>query len=384
MTPSRIAPMRGRSPHEPHRTATPLELFFDLVFVVAIARASVGLHHGIAEHHFAEGIIRYAMVFFGIWWAWMNFSWFASAYDVDDIPYRLTVFLLMTGVLIFTAGIPEMFAAQDFTLGVIGYVVMRLAMVIQWLRAARGDEAHHGTARRYALGIAVVQVYWVLLLLVPAQLFLAGFVTGAVVELLVPAWAERSSMTPWHPHHIAERYGLMTLIVLGESVLAASIATERAIDSGSLLSDLAPLIVGGLLIVYSLWWIYFYRPVHHLLTSYRRAFVWGYGHYFVFASAAAVGAGLAVALDQDIGKAAISDRAAGAAVAIPAALYLSSLWLLHWQEDHRPVRFITPSAIGLILLTPLTGQPVLLTGLILALLLATKLVLLRSSESSVS
>ena len=147
--------MRGRSPNEPHRTATPLELFFDLVFVVAIARAGSGLHHAIAEHHLTEGIIRYAMVFFGIWWAWMNFSWFASAYDVDDIPYRLAVFLQMTGVLIFTAGIPEMFDAQDFTLGVIGYVVMRLAMVIQWLRAARGDEAHRITARHYAVGIAV-------------------------------------------------------------------------------------------------------------------------------------------------------------------------------------------------------------------------------------
>ena len=383
MTPSRIAPMRGRSPNEPHRTATPLELFFDLVFVVAIARAGSGLHHAVAEHHFTEGIIRYAMVFFGIWWAWMNFSWFASAYDVDDIPYRLTVFLQMTGVLIFTAGIPEMFAAQDFTLGVIGYVVMRLAMVIQWLRAARGDVAHRITARQYALGIAVLQAYWVLLLLAPQQFFLPGFVAGAGLELLVPAWAERSRMTPWHPHHIAERYGLMTIIVLGESVLAASIATGQAIESGRARSDLAPLIAGGLLIVYSLWWLYFYRPVHHLLTSYRRAFVWGYGHYFVFAAAAAVGAGLAVALDQDSGKSAIGDRAAGAAVAIPAALYLSSLWLLHGRQEHRPVRFITPSAIGLILLAPLTGQPVLATGLILVLLLATKLVLLQSSASSV-
>ena len=376
MTPSRIVPMRGRMPDEPHRASTPLELFFDLVFVVAIARAGVGLHHAIAEHHFAEGIIRYAMVFFGIWWAWMNFSWFASAYDTDDIPYRLTVFLIMTGVLIFTAGIPNMFAAQDFTLGVTGYVVMRLAMVIQWLRAARGDAAHHIAARRYALGIALLQVYWVLLLLVPDRFFLAGFVTGAVVELLIPAWAERVRMTPWHPHHIAERYGLMTIIVLGESVLAASFATERAIESGSALSDLAPLIVGGLLIVYSLWWFYFYRPMHQRLTSYRRAFIWGYGHFLVFGAAAAVGAGLAVALDQDTGKAAISTTAAGAAVAIPVALYLGSLWFLHDRGEFGRIRYLTPLAVGLVLLTPLTGQPVLVTGLVLVTLLGIKLALL--------
>ena len=73
--------MRARSPHEAHRTATPLELLFDLVFVVAIAQAASGLHHAIAEDHAMAGLIGYLMVFFAIWWAWMNFTWFASAYD---------------------------------------------------------------------------------------------------------------------------------------------------------------------------------------------------------------------------------------------------------------------------------------------------------------
>src|SRR6187402_3508026 len=82
-----MAPMRARSPHEPHRAATPLELLFDLVFVVAIAQAAAGLHHSIAEAHVLAGLAGYLMVFFAIWWAWMNFTWFASAYDCDDVPY---------------------------------------------------------------------------------------------------------------------------------------------------------------------------------------------------------------------------------------------------------------------------------------------------------
>jgi low temperature requirement protein LtrA len=73
-----VAPMAARSPHEAHRVATPLELFFDLVFVVAIAQAAGGLHHAIAEGHVGDGIVGYLMVFFAIWWAWMNFTWFAS------------------------------------------------------------------------------------------------------------------------------------------------------------------------------------------------------------------------------------------------------------------------------------------------------------------
>jgi low temperature requirement protein LtrA len=147
-------PMTGRSPHESHRAATPLELFFDLVFVVALARAATVLHHAIAEGHASNGIVIFTMAFFGIWWAWMNFTWFASAYDTDDVPYRLLVFLQMGGALVFAAGVGEAFARQDFRLGVLGYVLMRIAMVAQWLRASRQDPEHRGTSRRYAAGIA--------------------------------------------------------------------------------------------------------------------------------------------------------------------------------------------------------------------------------------
>src|SRR5688572_12628855 len=103
--------MTARSPHEHHRVSTPLELFFDLVFVVAVARAAAGLHHAIAELHVGAGLIGFAMVFFAIWWAWMNFTWFASAYDCDDVAYRCAVFVQITGALVMAAGIPAMFEA---------------------------------------------------------------------------------------------------------------------------------------------------------------------------------------------------------------------------------------------------------------------------------
>jgi low temperature requirement protein LtrA len=75
--------MVSRSPAEEHRPATPLELFFDLVFVVAVAQCGDRLHHAITEGNVEEALIRYVVVFFAIWWCWMNFSWFASAYDTD-------------------------------------------------------------------------------------------------------------------------------------------------------------------------------------------------------------------------------------------------------------------------------------------------------------
>src|SRR5450432_1818115 len=136
-------PMRARHPGEPHRVSTPLELLFDLCFVVAVAQAAVGLDHAFVENHVLTGVLQYLMVFFAIWWAWMNFTWFASAYDNDDVPYRLAVFVQMAGALILAAGVPAMFETRSPNLATIGgYVVMRLALVAQWLRAAASDPGH--------------------------------------------------------------------------------------------------------------------------------------------------------------------------------------------------------------------------------------------------
>jgi low temperature requirement protein LtrA len=372
------APMTARSPHETHRVATPLELFFDLVFVVAIAQAAEGLHHAIAEGHALEGLIGYLMVFFAIWWAWMNFTWFASAYDNDDLLYRLAVFVQIAGALVLAAGVGSMFEARVPNAATIGgYVVMRLALVAQWLRASRSDRARRTTARRYALGVTTLQAAWVMQPFLPGPLIPRFLVLGTL-ELAVPVWAERAGATTWHPHHIAERYGLLTLIVLGESILAATTAVQAALASGEALSALLPLIVGGLLIAYSMWWMYFDRPVHDLLTNLRTAIAWGYGHYVIFAAAAAVGAGLAVAVDQAAHHTKIGPTGAGAAVAIPVAVFLVCLWFLHYRPAHRQIRLLGPIAAVLVLLTPWTGYAVPLTGTILTLVVGAKLVLSRA------
>jgi len=131
--------MAPRDPREPHRASTPLELLFDLCFVVAIAQLAARLHHAIGHDHAVAAIPAFGMVFFAIWWAWMNFTWFASAYDVDDTPYRLLVFVQMAGVLTIAAGVPRAFDRTDFSLVTAGYSIMRAAQIAQWLRAAASD-----------------------------------------------------------------------------------------------------------------------------------------------------------------------------------------------------------------------------------------------------
>jgi low temperature requirement protein LtrA len=112
--------MSGRDPGESHRASTPLELLFDLTFVVAVARAASQLDHALADGQVGHALAGYAAVFFGLWWAWVNFTWFASAYDTDDVPYRLLTLLQMAGVLVFAAGIPAAFLHFDFATVVAG------------------------------------------------------------------------------------------------------------------------------------------------------------------------------------------------------------------------------------------------------------------------
>ena len=223
--------MRARSPHEAHRASTPLELLFDLVFVVAIAQAAGGLHHAVAEAHALEGLAGYLMVFFAIWWAWMNFTWFASAYDCDDVPYRLAVFVQIAGALILAAGVPTMFEARMPNMAVLtGYVVMRLAMVAQWLRAAASDPDHRVTARRYAA--AFRSFNWRGSVCLGAAPLATGIRHPCGVRARGAGVGRARRAHNLAPPHIAERYGLLTLIVLGESILAATVAVQSALASG--------------------------------------------------------------------------------------------------------------------------------------------------------
>lgn len=362
-------PMRARRPDEPHRSSTPLELLFDLCFVVAVAQAAAELHHAVAEDHLGAGVFGYLTVFFAIWWAWMNFTWFATAFDSDDVLYRLTTLVQIAGGLVVAAGVPAAFERTDFSIITYGYVVMRLAMVTQWLRAARGEPGHRPVALAYAAGITAVQVGWLLRLLLPDGVAVPVFLALVVAELAVPALAERRGQPVWHAEHIAERYGLFTLIVLGESVLSATVALQAAFTGSDHPTGLITLGAAGLVILFAMWWIYFEQPAHERLTSLRASLRWGYGHYFVFAAAAATGAGLAVAVDHDRHVTHVGALPAALATTVPVAVFLLVVWLLHLDHERmRRTSTAFPAAAALILMASFTPAPIQLTAMVTAML----------------
>ena len=245
-----------------------------------------------------DGIVGYFMVFFAIWWAWVNFTWFASAYDVDDLLYRLLTFVQIIGVLILAAGVASAFTTATSP----SSPSATSSCAWRWWPSGSGPPPvtpRHGRppcATRWAspsagrLGAAPV----------PAA---AGGGCG-----LLRAGARRDARarvgragrarggTPWHPGHISERYGLFTLIVLGECIAAATVAMHDA----SAVARVPPA-----------WWrssagpcsssspsgggTSSTRPRRGCACRAQLAFLWGYGHYFVFASVAALGAGLELA-----------------------------------------------------------------------------------------
>lgn len=370
-------PLTGRDPAEEHRAVTPLELFFDLCFVVAVAAAAAAFHHELSANHLGSGLLDYLIVFFAIWWAWVNYSWFASAYDTGDVVFRLATFVIMTGVLVLAAGVPAVTEAEpDFTLAVAGYAIMRLALVPMWLRVARDHPAARQAALRYAAGVSLVQVFWIGRLWIDEDVLLvASFCALAIAEMAVPWWAEHSERgTPWHVEHIAERYQLFTIIVLGEVILATTQAISTSLDLHDLTGDLMMLVVGALLLVFSLWWLYFKRS---MLASFREGsgFFFGYAHFFVLAAVAAVGAGLAASVDLVQHEAhGLDHRTAAVFLAAAVGVYVLTLGSIHAYADRHPRALLAPAVVSLLALgaalagTALSdriGFSVLLLGLLL-------------------
>ncbi len=324
--------MSGRDTHEAHRAATPLELLFDLTFVIAFGVAASEFAHMLISGHTVAGLAGFLFATFAVSWAWINFSWFASAYDTDDWVYRLTTMLQMVGVLVLALGIPQVFTSLasgehlNNRVLVAGYVVMRIAMVIQWLRAAKQDPDRRSACLAYAIAITVAQVGWIAVA-VTHNTERVTFILIAVmigVELTGPLLAEkRMGGTPWHAHHIVERNGLLTIIALGEGVVGTVASLSAVVAEQGWTADAALVAVAGTGLTFGMWWVYFVVPAADLLHAHRdRSFGYGYSHIVLFGSIVATGAGLHAAAYFIQHRSELSSIATVVAVAAPVGVYI--------------------------------------------------------------
>ena len=331
--------MSGRDPYEDHRAATPLELLFDLTFVVAFGVAASQFAHLLADNHVGAGLAGFAFSVFAVCWAWINFTWFASAYDTDDWVYRVTTMLQMVGVIILALGIPPVYDSiaegehVDNRVLVAGYIVMRTAMVFQWLRAARQDPERRSACLTYATAITIAQFGWigVMILHTSVPVTLGLFVVLGFVEFLGPWIAEKfMGGTPWHPHHIAERYSLLVIIALGEGVVGTVASLSAVIAEQGWTVDAALVAIAGTGLTFGMWWVYFVVPAAPLLHAYRRkSFKFGYGHIPIFGAIVATGAGLHAAAYYIEHHSKLGSVETVLTVAIPVGIYLLGIFALY-------------------------------------------------------
>jgi low temperature requirement protein LtrA len=382
--PHRRRRFSGRDPDESHRASTPLELLYDLTIVVAFGTAADQLAHAVARDHIWPGIAGFAFGAFAVSWAWLNYSWFASAYDTDDWVFRLATMVQMGGVIVLALGLPQLFASIDHgnTLDnhvvVAGYVVMRVALLFLWWQVARHDPAHRQAARTYMATVGGAQVGWVAFAVLdpPLGVGIAAFVVLIAAELTGPFIAERTTGTPWHARHIAERYGLLVIITLGEVIIGTVAALNAVVhgDAGWTV-DAALLTVAGIGLTFGCWWMYFSVPWAEPLARHReRGFAFGYGHLVIFAALAAMGAGLHVAALSLEGKAEIGATAIVLSVSIPFAIYATAFYALYsvLMRAHDPFHLgLGAATIALLILAvALAGSGVSIAVCLLVLALA--------------
>ncbi|MCX4654974.1 low temperature requirement protein A [Streptomyces microflavus] len=334
--------MTGRDPEEHGRVSSPLELLFDLTFVVAVGTASTQFAELLAEGHAAHAVIAFLMAMFAISVAWISFSWFASAFATEDWLYRVLTMLQMIGVVVFSLGLPAMFHSVDegghleLRAMVAGYVVMRIAMVLQWWRASREAPEFRRVCLANIRWTVIAQVGWVVVgfTRLPIEAVFVAFVVLGALELALPLFTQGSAGgTPWHPHHVAERYSLFAIIVLGESVVGTVASSGELLggaDGTAWTWNAIAVVVAGVGLTFGMWWVYFTTPFGDILVRRRnRGYLFGYGHIPLFIGVAGAGAGLHVAGLYLEHHAEISETAVVLALVLPVSLYLLVVYLLH-------------------------------------------------------
>jgi low temperature requirement protein LtrA len=244
---------------------------------------------------------------------------------------------------------------------------MRVALVAQWLRASWSAGPTRRATLIYAAGISLVQALWLASLLLASGMFTVALIVLIAAELVVPIVAERAGTTPWHPHHITERYGLFTLILLGESLLASANAIIEALHDTESPGQLIGIAALTLIAAAALWWIYFWPPHHDAIKDVANSLAYVYGHFFIFAAAGAFSAGIEVEIDILTGHTTLHQPYASFAYTIPLAVFVLGIWALAIRPhaDH-VVNTALPSAGLLVLVDPLIPVPFALTAATLA------------------
>jgi low temperature requirement protein LtrA len=346
---------------------TPLELFFDLVFVLAITQCTALMAH---EHSW-EGIAKGMLVLGVLWWAWVGYAWLTSVVDPEEGIVRLVVFAATAALLVAALCVPTAF---DDSAGVFAgaYAIVRFAQIWLFILASREDPG----LRHSVLGLAISTSIGCGL--IAAAAFADGTLQGVLWGLALlldmggPLFIDTEG---WRlvPHHFAERHGLIVLIALGESVVAIGAGAERGVDGG-----VVGAAVVGMVVAAALWWLYFdvvalvaaRRLVNAEPGSERNAVArdsFSYLHLPMVAGIVLIALGVKKTLAHTGGE---LTTVAASALLGGAAIYLLAHVAFRWRNVHRfsSQRLVAAAACGALLPLAVAVPALLSLGMLAAVL----------------
>lgn len=287
-----VTPLRLRSLGEDvARKVTWLELFFDLIFVAAVSQVAEPLR----EHYTLVGLIRFIPLFALIWWAWIGHTVFATRFDTDDAMQRVLTLVQMFVVAVMAANAKDALDSRSSAGFAAAYAALRFLLVAQYLRASTLAEARPLTLR-YLVGHGFAAVLWLASALVPAPERFWIWGVAFAVDLGTPWLAVKHSVAvPPDSAHLPERFGLFTLILLGEAVIAVMQGMESQEDWTPAAATSAFL---GMAISFLIWWWYFdgaaggsEQPVRTRREAFR-FHLWTYAHFPLSLAIVVLGVGV--------------------------------------------------------------------------------------------
>lgn len=280
----------GETAEEQPRHATWLELFYDLVFVVAVSQ----LAHELSDHVSVVGFLRFATLFVPLWWVWIGTTFYANRFDSDDVVRRVLMALQMLVVAAMAVNIHHGLGATSGNFA-LAYTMSRFLLVLEYLWAGWHIPRARGLTQHYAIGFGLGALLWLISVFVPLPFRFALWAAGLAIDFSTPTTAKALiQKLPPHPEHLPERFGLFTIIVLGEAIIAVVKGlTEIQWGLPSLLCAIA-----GFTIAFSLWWLYFENVstsfLDHAQASGRLQLLqlWLYIHLPLVIGLAATGVGV--------------------------------------------------------------------------------------------
>lgn len=279
----------GNETLEEERHATWLELFYDLIFVVAVAE----LGHTFGKHVTWLGFLQFVGLFIPVWWCWVGATFYATRFDTDDLGHRVLTLMQMFVVAIMAVTVHDGFGETSVGFALC-YIVVRGILIFKYLRAGYHVPIARPLTTVFAIGFSLSVALWLLSIAVPPPWRFVLWAIAMGIDLATPIVAGRSfQQVPPHMAHVSERLGLFMIIVLGESV----VGVVRGISGQELGLFAGETGLLGLMIAFSLWWIYFDSVDASPLESYRQGqfisgVIWLYTHLLLLIGLAATGVGV--------------------------------------------------------------------------------------------